>query len=130
MAVHNDVGPFSSTTDPSLDCGIEPYATHVLGAPPPSPSAAPPPPPKGSAASWPAPTGARAGWYPDAHVPGGLRYYDGLGWTYDRVGAAPTVVPVVPHPVLPARAGVGAVLVLMASLVTSSALLDAVADET
>lgn len=104
----------------------------MLGAPTPTPAPTPGSPPSSPpvlAAVWPSPTGARAGWYPDAYVAGGLRYYDGHRWTHQRAGALPTVAPAVPHPVLPARAGIGAVVVLIASLLTSSALLDAVADE-
>ena len=74
-------------------------------------------------ASFPPPSTAPAGWYPDPSGHG-LCYFDGTGWT--RLGAPPLAVP---HPTLPLRAAVGALVVLAASLLISrlvGALVDGV----
>jgi len=69
-------------------------------------------------ATFPPPSTAPAGWYPDPSGHG-LCYFDGTGWT--RLGAQSAAAPPfsVPHPTLPLLAGVGALIVLAASLLVS-----------
>ncbi len=85
--------------------------------------------------SLPPPTTAPAGWYPDPYT-GGFRYFDGRAWVGAPVpvvpGVAPTMPPLQqrePHPTLPLRAAIGALVVLTASLVAGKVVLDLVVDE-
>ncbi|MEQ9163046.1 MAG: DUF2510 domain-containing protein, partial [Ilumatobacter fluminis] len=85
--------------------------------------------------SLPPPTTAPAGWYPDPYT-GGFRYFDGRAWVGAPVpvvpGVAPTMPPLQqrePHPTLPLRAAIGALVVLTASLVAGKVVLDHVVDE-
>jgi uncharacterized protein len=65
----------------------------------------------------PPPSAAPAGWYADPYR-GGLRYFDGRQWARDGP-AAPVLAPATePHPSLPVAAAVGAVGILLASLVS------------
>ena len=73
----------------------------------------------------PPPTTAAAGWYPDPST-GGVRYFDGRSWVGEPVtpaGFAATT----PHPDLPLAAAVGALVVLVASLLAGKLALDAIA---
>ena len=74
----------------------------------------------------PPPTTAPAGWYPDP-VTGGSRYFDGTRW---QAPAAPPyrVEEVVEHPDLPLPAALGALLVLIGSLVVGKSVVDALVD--
>jgi hypothetical protein len=67
----------------------------------------------------PPPTTAPAGWYPDPSG-AGLRYFDGIAW------GPPGIVfeqrP--PHPDLPLRAAIGALAILVTSLLVGKVLLD------
>jgi membrane protease YdiL (CAAX protease family) len=79
----------------------------------------------------PPPITAPAGWYPDP-VTGGLRYFDGVGW-YATVVQAPAergfvVEQVEEHPRLPFVAALGALGVLVVSLVVGKAVVGALAD--
>jgi membrane protease YdiL (CAAX protease family) len=85
----------------------------------------------GSAGSDPGPAAASsaasvvavpAGWYPCPSWPATVRYWDGSEWTH-WVAQRPTP-PAPPHPTLPLAAGVGALLVILVSLVGSRFLLD------
>jgi uncharacterized protein len=71
----------------------------------------------------PPPTTAPAGWYPDP-TNGGMRYFDGRAW-----GPSTPLEPVFeerePHPHLPMRAAVGALLILVGSLIIGRVLLEA-----
>ncbi len=80
----------------------------------------------------PPPTTAPAGWYPDPSG-AGMRYFDGQVWAAAGFygggfpgGAFPVAVfeerP--PHPVLPFRAAVGALVILVTSLLVGRALLE------
>ena len=73
----------------------------------------------------PPPTSAPAGWYPDP-VTGGTRYFDGRRWhpaTPDfRVDTPPE------HPHLPLAVALGALGVLVVSLVVGKAVVDALVD--
>lgn len=69
--------------------------------------------------SLPPPTTAPAGWYPDPAGPG-QRYFDGHGWTGQRPGFAEHE----DHPSLPIGAAIGALVVLVASLLVGKALID------
>jgi len=71
------------------------------------------------------PGGPRAGWYPDPAGYPVLRYYDGRVWTTATSGMT-TFEPAPDHPVLDLRVAVGAVVVLITSLVASRFLLDAI----
>lgn len=68
----------------------------------------------------PPPTTAPAGWYPDP-VSGEPRYFDGVRWQVPGF----RVETVEPHPELPLAAAVGALVVLVVSLVTGKAVVDA-----
>jgi membrane protease YdiL (CAAX protease family) len=67
----------------------------------------------------PPPTTAPAGWYPDP-VSGGMRYFDGRAWA----PATPRFEERQPHPDLPVAAAVGALLILLGSLIGGRALID------
>jgi hypothetical protein len=71
----------------------------------------------------PPPSGAPAGWYRDPYGYPLLRYYDGRAWTHHV--AAPAPPPTAPHPTLPLRAAVVALVILSASLIGGRLLLDA-----
>lgn len=64
------------------------------------------------------------GWFPDPWNPAGMRYWDGRNWTGLTALPAPVKQP---HPSLPVRAAWGAVLTLVASLVASRYVLEAIA---
>ncbi len=68
-----------------------------------------------------------AGWYPDPWIEGGLRYWDGSGWTASA--AAKVKPPKPPYPTLPIVVALGALVVLTASLVLSKFVLDLLVDE-
>ncbi len=67
----------------------------------------------------PPPTSGPAGWYPDP-VSGGVRYFDGYRWQ-----VAPTFAEREPHPTLPLQAALGALLILLVSLLGGRAIVDA-----
>ena len=68
-------------------------------------------------AALPPPTTAPAGWYPDPEWPGRPRWFDGRQWG-PPLPVAPTLAPPpAPHPTLPMRAALGALAILLASLV-------------
>ncbi len=67
----------------------------------------------------PPPTSAPAGWYPDP-VNGGIRYFDGRAWA----PLAPAFEQREAHPDLPIAAAVGALLILLASLILGRALIE------
>ena len=76
----------------------------------------------------PPPSSAPAGWYADPDGRRGSRYFDGRRWAPPSVfvpapvGLAP---PAEPHPSLPLAAAVGALAILLASLVGGRLLIDA-----
>lgn len=76
----------------------------------------------------PPPTTAPAGWYPDP-LTGGHRYFDGVRWQ-GGTAAGPTyhVEAREDHPTLPLTVALGALLVLVVSLVAGKALVDALVD--
>jgi uncharacterized protein len=68
-------------------------------------------------ASLPPPSTAPAGWYADPYRGGTLRYFDGRQWAPDEP-AGPELAPAAgPHPSLPVAAAIGALVILLASLV-------------
>jgi membrane protease YdiL (CAAX protease family) len=68
----------------------------------------------------PPPTTAPAGWYPDP-TNGGMRYFDGRAWA----PLGPVVEqPREPHSTLPMAAAVGALVILLGSLILGRALID------
>lgn len=70
----------------------------------------------------PPPTSAPAGWYPDPEGRPALRYFDGRVWL-DPVG--PRLAPArAPHDTLPVAAAVGALVILLASLVGGRLLIE------
>lgn len=72
--------------------------------------------------SLPPPTSAPAGWYPDPEGRPALRYFDGHAW-HDPVG--PALAPArAPHETLPVAAAVGALVILLASLVGGRLLIE------
>ena len=77
----------------------------------------------------PPPAIAPAGWYPDP-VTGGLRYFDGVRWQGGAVSTANPfrVEAVEEHPDLPLPAALGALVVLVVSLVVGKAIVDALVD--
>lgn len=69
------------------------------------------------------PSTAPAGWYPDP-VTGQPRYFDGVRWTTAPAGAF-HVEEIEEHPQLPLPVALGALLVLVVSLVLGKAVVDA-----
>ena len=76
----------------------------------------------------PPPAGVPAGWYRDPYGYPLLRYYDGRRWTTHTTGILTPPRDVEAHPTLPLAVAVGAVVVLIASLIASRYLLDALAE--
>lgn len=77
--------------------------------------------------SFPPPTTGPAGWYPDPDGRAGLRYFDGRRWAPPEEPVA-TLAPRperAPHPTLPLPAAVGALAILVVSLVGGRLLIDA-----
>lgn len=70
--------------------------------------------------SLPPPSTAPAGWYPDPYT-GAHRYFDGRAWAPVDVGFEQREE----HPDLPLRAALGALVVLVVSLVVSKLIVDA-----
>lgn len=68
---------------------------------------------------FPPPRTAPAGWYPDP-AGTGYRFFDGHAWTASRPGFIESDA----HPSLPLRAAIGALLVLVVSLIGGKALVD------
>ena len=75
--------------------------------------------------TWPPPSTAPAGWYGDPYGYPARRYFDGARWTHHTV---PNAAPAVPHRRLPVVVALGAVAVLVASLLASRVLVDALVD--
>jgi membrane protease YdiL (CAAX protease family) len=67
----------------------------------------------------PPPTTAPAGWYPDPQG-AGYRYFDGRVWA----AVAPTFREREPHPELPGRVAVGALVILTVSLIVAKTLVE------
>lgn len=76
----------------------------------------------------PPPTGAQAGWYRDPSGFAFLRYYDGRRWTSHTTAVLQAGDERGAHPVLPVRVAIGALIVLIGSLVASRFLIDALID--
>ena len=76
----------------------------------------------------PPPSSAPAGWYADPEGRPGARYFDGRQWAAPPVyvPAFALAPPVAPHPSLPPVAAVGALAILLASLVSGRVLVDVV----
>jgi uncharacterized protein len=72
------------------------------------------------------PRGAPAGWYPDPYGAPYARYFDGYRWTPHVAHGTPRAEE--PHPELPFPFVIGAIPILVASLITSNELLDALVD--
>ncbi len=72
----------------------------------------------------PPPSTAPAGWYPDPQGPG-ERYFDGRDWSPAR----PTFATAEEHPSLPLGAALGALLVLVVSLLVGKLIVDALIDQ-
>jgi uncharacterized protein len=70
------------------------------------------------------PAGPQAGWYRDPYGYPVLRYFDGRRWTHHTAGVMVPPAPREQHPVLPLQVAVGAVAVLIGSLLASRYLLD------
>jgi uncharacterized protein len=75
----------------------------------------------------PPPTTAPAGWYPDP-VTGGTRYFDGVRWQPTSPGLVFRVEEVEQHPDLPLPAALGALVVLVVSLVVGKTVVGALVD--
>lgn len=73
--------------------------------------------------SLPPPTTAPAGWYPDP-TGSGQRYFDGRAWA----PAVPVFAARPPHPQLPMRTAVGALVILTTSLLVGKALIEILID--
>jgi uncharacterized protein len=74
--------------------------------------------------AFPPPTTGPAGWYPDPDGRGTLRYFDGRQW--DTPGSSPGFAPQrAPHPTLPMPAALGALAILVVSLLGGRLLIDA-----
>lgn len=71
----------------------------------------------------PPPTSAPAGWYPDPYG-GGSRYFDGRDWA----PAEPAFVQTEMHPTLPISAAIGALVVLVLSLIAARTVVEALVD--
>lgn len=71
----------------------------------------------------PPPSTAPAGWYADPEGPG-QRYFDGRAWA----STSPVFAPAEEHPSLPIGAAIGALVVLVVSLVTGKLVVDALID--
>ena len=69
--------------------------------------------------SFPPPATAPSGWYPDPAGPG-HRFFDGYEWVVTR----PTFIEPDEHPSLPLRAALGALVILVVSLIGGKALVD------
>lgn len=69
--------------------------------------------------AFPPPSTAPSGWYPDPAGPG-HRFFDGYRW----VDTGPTFIEPEEHPVLPLRAAIGTLIVLVVSLIGGKALVD------
>ena len=67
-----------------------------------------------------------AGWYPDAQVPGALRWFDGERWTDHRVAppAPASRPPRPPHPTLPLACAIWPLVTILVSLVASRFVLE------
>ncbi len=79
----------------------------------------------------PPPSSAPAGWYADPDGRPGARFFDGLHWAPPSVFVpAPLALaaPAEPHPSLPLAAAVGALGILMASLVGGRLLIDVLSE--
>lgn len=74
----------------------------------------------------PPPTTAPAGWYPDPTT-AGLRYFDGVRWA-PAAPSLPEFAEREPHPQLPMRAAVGALVILTTSLLVGKGLVDLLVD--
>ncbi len=83
----------------------------------------------GPPARLPPPSGVPAGWYRDPYGYPLLRYYDGRSWTGHTTGVLSAKADVGEHPSLPIGAAVGAVAVLIASLIGSRYLVEALIDQ-
>ena len=70
---------------------------------------------------WAPPVTAPAGWYSDPWGQPLLRYFDGQRWTFHT---APVVAPTQPHRQLPIVVAIGALAVLLVSLIASRILLE------
>lgn len=92
-----------------------------MNSPPSTPPITPP-----AGATWAPPTGPSVGWHRDPSGPG-ERYFDGRGWTDAVRGSVRS--PRGPNPTLDLRAAVGAVLVLLASLLASRWLVEVTLDQ-
>ena len=79
----------------------------------------------GPPARLPPPSGVPAGWYRDPYGYPLLRYYDGRSWTGHTTGVLSAKADVGETPSLPIGAAVGAVAVLIASLIGSRYLVEA-----
>jgi len=65
-----------------------------------------------------------AGWFPDPWNNAAVRFWDGRTWTSHTAWPGPAPTP--PHPHLPTRAAWGAVIALLASVIASRYLLEAI----
>jgi membrane protease YdiL (CAAX protease family) len=72
--------------------------------------------------------GVPAGWYRDPYGYPLLRYYDGRSWTGHTAGVLTPRAQPDDHPVLPIGVAIGAVAVLIASLIGSRYLVEALID--
>ncbi len=75
----------------------------------------------GGRPGWGPPTVAPAAWYPDPYGQPMLRFFDGRVWT---AHAVPLDVPAPPHRRLPIAVAIGAVVVLLVSLIASRVLVE------
>jgi uncharacterized protein len=83
-----------------------------------------PPPGSGPPSPLPPPTGPPAGWYHDPYGYPVVRYFDGRQWTPLTAPALEPAKHREAHPVLPLQVAVGAVVVLIGSLIASRYLLE------
>jgi CAAX protease family protein len=75
---------------------------------------------------FPPPSSAPAGWYADPEGRPGSRYFDGTQWAPPTVYVPAFAPAAEPHPSLPPVAAVGALAILLASLVSGRMLVDVV----